>query len=149
MDAFYEQEEITPEELRAKIFESLKNYDDKSFLEMFSLYLGKVQLLEFALKKLLVDLYGIELDTLERKTLGQTRKLLENNGLRTDYLTLLNSVVDDRNHAAHEMLANQALLSSFEVEFSERFQQSELLSAVFKLEQSIILFDYFQRNNAW
>ena len=36
MDAFYEQQEITPEELRAKIFESLKNYDDRSFLEMLA-----------------------------------------------------------------------------------------------------------------
>ena len=78
-----------------------------------------------------------------------TPRILENNGLRTDYLALLNVVVDDRNHAAHEMLANQAILKIFEEAFSDRFQQRELLSVAFKLERSIILFDYFQHNNAW
>ena len=51
MKNLYEKEEITPEDVLAAVFERLKTYEDKSFLEMFALYLGKAQLLELALKK--------------------------------------------------------------------------------------------------
>lgn len=149
MSDLYEKEEITPEDLQAAVFERLKTYENKSFLEMFALYLGKAQLLEFALKKLLVELYEYELGALERKTLGQTKWLLEENGIRTDYLDMLQNVVNDRNHAAHEMLANQAIIGSFEVLFSERIQVKELQQAAFNLEQAIILFDYFQHHKTW
>jgi hypothetical protein len=149
MGKFYENKEISPKKLQARTFENLNIYDEKSFFEMYTLYLGKSQLFDQALKKLLVDLYGIKFDMLERKTLGQTIRLLEKNRLRSDYLILLKNVLDDRNHATHEMLANKVISGSSEIEFSERFQRKELLSAAFNLEQSIILFDYFQKHKAW
>ena len=149
MNELYDKEIIPPEELQAEIFKRLEAYKDKSFLEMFALYLGKAQLLEFALKKLLVELHDFKLEDLERKTLGQTRWLLAEKGLREDYLVLLQTVVNERNHAAHEMLANQALIASYEIEISERMQLRELQNSLFTLEQAIFLFDYFQHNNAW
>ncbi len=149
MNELCAKEILSPEELQTEVLKRLEIYDKKSLLEMFALYLGKAQLLEFALKKLLIELFGFKLEELERKTLGQTRWLLKEKGLREDYLSLLEGVVNDRNHAAHEMLANQAITASFNIEFSERMQFKELQDSAYNLEQAIILFDYIQYNHAW
>lgn len=73
--------------------------------------MGKAQLLEFGLKKILLTLPGYNLDEekLERLTLCQTRVELEKLGLRTDYNAYLKSFKDQRNTMAHEFLANFAV----------------------------------------
>lgn len=113
------------------------------------MYLGTAQILEFALKKLLEEKFNIPADQTENRTLGQIRKKLEEVGLRADYTDLLKVVVKDRNYAAHELVANQALIGSFGVELSERVQFKELNQLIYNLEQALFLFDYFQHNNAW
>ncbi len=149
MDTIYDKPEITSEEIQQEIFKRSEKYNGKSFLECFSIYLGTAQILEFALKKLLEEKFNIPIDQIENKTLGQTRVKLEEFGLRADYTELLKGVVKDRNHAAHELLSNQALIGSLGVELSERFQFKELNQFIYNLERAVFLFDYIQHNNAW
>ncbi|HDT3902133.1 TPA: hypothetical protein QHM69_000077 [Raoultella ornithinolytica] len=133
------------QELQEKIFAGLEIYKGKPFIERFGLFMGKAQLLEFGLKKVLVSLPGYNLteETLERLSLGQTRVALEKLGLRSDYNECLKSFKDKRNTMAHEFLANYAitqqlldggvLIGPFE---------RELTHAIYELEQLIIVFDY-------
>lgn len=133
------------QELKDKIFTGLEIYDGKPFIERFGLFMGKTQLLEFGLKKILVSLPGYNLDEkkLEKLSLGQTRLALERLGLRSDYNAYLKAFTDQRNTMAHEFLANfaitqqllngTALIRSFE---------RELTHACFAVEQLIILFDF-------
>lgn len=149
METIYDKPEFTGEEIQKEIFRRSEKYNGKSFLECFSIYLGTAQILEFALKKVLEEKFNIPAEQTENKTLGQTRVKLEEAGLRKDYAELLKGIVKDRNHAAHELLANQAIIGSLGVELSEHFQFKELNPLIYNLEKAVFLFDYMQHNNAW
>jgi hypothetical protein len=149
MTSIYEKDELTSHDIHEEVLKRAEKYNNKSFMETFALYLGTAQILEFALKKLLESLFNIPLEETERSTLGQTRARLEQCGLRNDYTELLKIVVKERNHAAHELLANQAILNSFDVPFSEHMQFKELNKSIYNLERAVFLFDYTQHNQAW
>ena len=133
------------QELREKIFAGLEIYKGKPFIERFGLFMGKVQLLEFGLKKILASLPGYNLteETLERLSLGQTRVELEKLGLRSDYNGCLKSFKDKRNTVAHEFLANYAITQQLldGAVLIGPFER-ELTHAIYELEQLIIVFDY-------
>ncbi|MBF0674659.1 hypothetical protein [Pseudomonas sp.] len=149
MDAIYDKPELTGEEIQKEIFRRFEKYNEKPFFECFALYLGTAQILEFALKKLLEEEFNVPAEQTEHKTLGQTRVKLEEIGLRSDYTELLKIVVKDRNHAAHELLANQAVIGSLGIELSEHFQFKELNPLIYNLEKAVFLFDYMRHNKAW
>jgi hypothetical protein len=149
MSSIYDKEELSDDDVQNEVFRRMEKYERKPFLECFSIYLGTAQILEFALKKLLEERFNVSEEDTEKLTLGQARARLENVGLRSDYTELLKQVVRDRNSAAHELLANQALIGSLGIEFSERMQFKELKHFIFGLERAVFLFDYFQHNNAW
>ncbi|EPO1788727.1 hypothetical protein ACT7BH_000052 [Cronobacter turicensis] len=132
-------------ELLAKIDAGLKIYTGKPFIERFGLFMGKAQLLEFGLKKILVSLPGYNLTEkkLERLSLGQTRVELEKLGLRTDYNAYLKSFKDQRNTMAHEFLANFAVTQQL-LEGARLIHpfERELTHACYAVEQLIILFDF-------
>lgn len=133
------------QELQNKIFEGLKIYDGKPFIERFGLFMGKAQLLEFGLKKILVSLPGYLLPEkeLERLSLGQTRIELEKLGLRTDYNDFLKSFTRQRNKMAHEFLANFAVTQQLldGAALIHPFER-QLTHACFAVEQLIIIFDF-------
>lgn len=131
MASIYENEELSSDDVQNEVFRRMERYEEKSFLECFSIYLGTAQILEFALIKLLEEKFGIPEEETEKFTLGKARAKLESVGLRADYIELLKQVVKDRNHAAHELLANQALIGSLDVEISERTQFKELNKALY------------------
>lgn len=132
-------------ELQDKIYAGLEIYKGKPFIERFGLFMGKAQLLEFGLKKILVSLPGYDLDEkeLERLTLCQARVELKALGLRTDYNAFLQSFTKQRNSMAHEFLANYALTQHLldGAKLIHPFER-ELNHACIALEQLIILFDY-------
>ncbi|KIC88478.1 hypothetical protein [Pantoea agglomerans] len=133
------------QELQDKIFAGLEIYEGKPFIERFGLFMGKAQLLEFGLKKILVSLPGYNLNDakLERLTLGQTRVELEKLGLRTDYNTYLQSFTKQRNSMAHEFLANFAVTQHLlDGAALIRPFERELEQACYVVEQLIILFDF-------
>lgn len=149
MSTIYDKEKLSGDDVQDEVVRRMEKYDHKSFLECFSIYLGTAQILEFGLKKLLEERFNVTEDETERMTLGQARARLENAGLRSDYTELLKQVVKDRNNAAHELLANQAVIGSLGVDFSQRMQFKDLKHFIFGLERAVFLFDYLQHNNAW
>lgn len=133
------------QELQAKIYAGLKIYEGKPFIEQFGLFMGKTQLLEFGLKKILVSLpgYNLNQEKLERLTLGQTRVELEKLGLRTDYNSYLKLFKEQRNTMAHEFLANFAVTQQLlDGAALIRPFERELAHACYAVEQLIILFDF-------
>lgn len=133
------------QELQDKIFAGLEIYKGKPFIERFGLFMGKAQLLEFGLKKILVSLPGYNLDDkkLEKLSLGQTRVELEKLGLRTDYNVSLQSFTKQRNTMAHEFLANFAVTQQL-VDGAALIRpfERELSHACYAVEQLILLFDF-------
>ncbi len=80
---------LTSERLQKMIFKSLKSSNRLGVLERYAIFMGKAQLVEFALKRLLVDQYGFEEEKIEKCTLGGAIHHLEKSGLRGDLLTIL------------------------------------------------------------
>lgn len=112
------------------------------------MFMGKAQILEFGLKGLLMRKYSVPLETMEKWTLGRVKNELEQNGLRPDFIALLNRVVEYRNYIAHELLANNALINSI-IEMSPRMETEELWKGTYELEQIIILHDWCLKNDEW
>lgn len=112
------------------------------------MFMGKAQILEFGLKALLTRTYGVESEQMEKWTLGKVKNELEKNGLRADFVALLHSLVQHRNYIAHELLANNALLSSI-LELSPVMHGRDLWKATYELEQLIILHDWCVEHDAW
>lgn len=139
---------LTGEEIKALVMAKLKSYENLSALEQYAMFMGKSQILEFCLKGLLTKKYGVELETIEKWTLGRVKNDLEQRGLRPDFIAFLNSVVDYRNHIAHEFLVNNALTQSI-ANFSERKLYGDLFRAIYELEQIMVLYDWCEENNGW
>ncbi|MCB9026972.1 MAG: hypothetical protein H6625_11675 [Bdellovibrionaceae bacterium] len=112
------------------------------------MFMGKIQILEFGLKGLLFRLYSVPLESMEKWTLGQVKNKLCEKGLRKDFLSLLESLLEYRNYMAHEFMSDNAIVGSI-VEFSPRKQFGELFRATFQLEQLIIIYDLFEEHKAW
>ncbi|OJY84720.1 MAG: hypothetical protein BGP23_02430 [Lysobacterales bacterium 66-474] len=139
---------LSQEEIQAQVFAKLDDYKDKSMLEQYAMFMGKAQLLEFALKGLLTRKYNVPPDDMERWTLGKTKNELKDRGLRVDFVSLLESLVGHRNNMAHEFLANNAITRSI-ANFSERKLYGDLFRAVYELEQIIILYDWCEEHDGW
>jgi uncharacterized protein YutE (UPF0331/DUF86 family) len=140
---------LSGETIRDEVFKRLVKYDSMSFLESYAMFMGKAQILEIGLKNLLIHRYGAEEEKLERSTLGQTARMLEEHGLRQDYVALLKSLIQYRNYIAHELLANDAMLKSLLGGESQRFEVRELEKGLYELEQAILLYDWCNEQNAW
>ena len=146
-------EENSPElggpDLHEQIADRLKQYDDKSSLEMVALFLGKTQILEFALKSLLIDKYGFEGEKLEKWTLGITIGELEKQKVRGDYLSLLRRVLEIRNYCAHEILADIALVRGLIGTKGDRLSLKPLRHGAYQMEEALLVFDFLQEHDAW
>lgn len=139
---------LSGEEIEKLVLQKLDEYKDLSFLEQYAMFMGKAQILEFGLKRLLARKYSVPMEDMERWPLGRVKNELEQKGLRPDFIALLNSVVQYRNYIAHELLANNALLSSI-VDMSPHMKGKELWKGTYELEQIIVLHDWCEEHNAW
>ena len=128
---------------------NLKRYNNLSWLEQFAMYIGKAQLLEMGLKNLLANKFAVESDSMEKWTMGRILSELKKRGCRDDFLEFLKIVVDDRNHIAHEYLANNALVCSILKVESAHLTQKALINPVVHLEQTIFLFDWTNEYGEW
>ncbi len=134
--------------IQQKVLQKVEEYQNKSILEQYALFMGKAQLLEFCLKNLLFRLFEVPVENTKTWTLGRTKNELNNKGLRPDFIEFLSSVVDYRNHMAHEFLANDAITQSF-ADFSDHKRFGELYKAIYELEQLILLYDWCEENQGW
>ena len=140
---------LNAEEISEGIRDRLEKYKSLNLLEHFAMFMGMAQVLEFGLKRLLSDRYGIEFERLERLTMGQTVGQLNDRGLRPGYIALLESVVEYRNYMAHEFLANDAMLRQLLGGDSGRLEIRNLEKGTIELEQAVFLFDWTNQHNAW
>ena len=140
---------LSADQISAGVRSRLAKYENLNLLEQFAMFMGMAQLLEFGLKRLLSDRYGVELERLERSTMGQTVQQLKDRGLRPDYITLLESVVEYRNYMAHEFLANDAMLRQLLGGDSGRLEIRNLEKGTLELEQALFLYDWCNEHNEW
>ena len=127
----------------------LEKYKNLNSLEFYSMFMGKAQVLEFGLKNILVQRYGYDPKKIQRWTLGTVRKELEKSGLRSDFISLLKSVVEYRNYIAHEMLVNQSIIRSISEGDCFTSDQRYLEKGMFELEQIIFLHDMCEEHGSW
>lgn len=139
---------LSGEQIQAMVNAKLEAYKELSMLEQYAMFMGKAQILEFGLKGLLTRKYNVPADDMERWTLGRTKKELKDRGLRSDFISFLESVVGYRNNMAHEFLANNAITRSI-ANFSERKLYGDLFRAIYELEQIIILYDWCEEHDGW
>ena len=140
---------LSREEIAAAVATRLEKYDALGFLERFAMFMGVAQILELSLKGLLHRRFSIDPPEMERWTLGRTAKALSEFGLRADFLKLLQSVVEDRNYIAHELLANEAILRSLLSGESGRFEMRHLERAIYEVEQLMFLYEWTSEHQAW
>jgi len=144
--------EYTSEEIKKETFKRVEQYEKLNFIEKYAMYMGKVQILEFGLKNILIFNYKYLPDDIEKWTLGRTEKELSKNHLRKDFLLLLESIVQSRNYIAHELLLNKSLLNSIikSVPANHYTKDERILDkSIIELEQILFLYDLIQENNAW
>ena len=140
---------LSREQIAAGVAERLKKYESLSFLESFAMFMGVAQILEIGLKGLLHKRFGFDIQRMERWTLGRTATTLKERGLRSDFIQLLESVVDYRNYIAHELLANEAILRSLLSGESGRFEIRQLEKGTYELEQLMFLYDWTEEHRGW
>ena len=80
---------LTPDMLLEKIGQSMRPYSKFNFLESYAVFMGKAQLIELGLKRILRKRYRYAEKKLDRMTLGGAVAELEQRGMRKDFISLL------------------------------------------------------------
>lgn len=139
---------LTTNDIQRAVFKRLKNYDKLSLPEQLAMFMGKAQLFELALKQLLASRYDHKFDAIEMWSLGRTARELKKCGLRPDFVTLLEIVVEHRNFIAHELLASNVFVTGLTGK-TARFVTRPLEHGIYDLEQVMFLHDWCEKHNAW
>jgi hypothetical protein len=140
---------LEPHEIQEQVLKRLEKYKNLNVLEQFAMFMGMAQVLEVGLKNLLSRRYKYDLKKMETWTLGRVTRELKECGLRPDFIALLESVVKYRNHTAHELLVNDAMLKYVLAGDSGRLELRQLEKGVYELEQVVFLHDWCEEHNAW
>jgi hypothetical protein len=145
--------QLTGDQILKKISKKLKKYSKQKFHGRYTMFMGRAQMLEIALKNLLVKKYGYDTDEIENWTLGRTKSTLEQKGLRGDFIALLKSLVDCRNYAAHSLIADEIIIRDIlkgQMPKKHYTKQMRILNkSIIELEQVIYLFRWIDKNDAW
>ncbi len=143
------QKTLQPDELRKRIFERLVPLDKMSFFERYAMFMGKAQIVEMGMKRLLRDRYGVTETALEKLTLGQAVFQLEEKGLRKDSIELLKTLVKYRNDLAHDFLAVDATGKSLVGPEFEHLSEKQLRYALYSVEEAIQVHDHLEEHGLW
>jgi len=127
----------------------MEKYKKLNVLEQFAMFMGMAQILESGLKNLLVRRSNYARENMATWTLGKTASELRRSGLRQDFVVLLESVVTYRNHIAHELLANEAMLRALLGGDAGILELRQLDKGIYELEQILFLHDWCEEHNAW
>ena len=101
------------------------------------------------IERLLAERYKYDFEKMEKWTLGRTTKELKESGLRKDFIVFLESVVNYRNHIAHDLLANEAMLRTLLGGNAGKLELRNLEKGIYELEQIMFLHDWCEEHNAW
>jgi hypothetical protein len=130
------------------VLRRLESYGDLNFLEHYAMFMGKAQLLELGLKKVLIRDFEYAIDRLERSTLGGVKNELAKSGVREDFIRLLERFIEYRNDMAHEFLATEAFLRGL-VGDTGRLSIKPLERGTYELEQLLVIFDFNEEHKCW
>lgn len=106
------------------------------------MFMGKAQIVELGMKGLLVRQYGYDIEQIEKWTLGQAIRELRKRGLRQDFIWLAEELNDHRNHIAHDLLADHALLQKLFGSDADRFAWRDLERGLYAVEMAIVVHDF-------
>jgi hypothetical protein len=137
---------LTGEQVLAIVTRRLQKTEKLNFLEHFAMFMGKAQVVELGLKKLLVTKYGYKEEKIENWPLGAVIKELEKLGLRRDFIALVEDLKEHRNYIAHEMLADDAMMQKLAGAETRRFAWKALERALFRVEEVIVVHDFLASN---
>ena len=138
---------LTPGQVLSTATKRLKKYDKLSFLVQYGIFMGKIQIVEAAMKQRLESVYGYDPDKIEKWTLGQVIKKLEQEGLWKDFVVLLSDLLEYRNYFSHEFLSDHALMGAITGINVDRLSHKRLVKGLFKVEETIIVHDFLVKNS--
>lgn len=129
-----------------KIWERLLPLDKLSFFENYAMFMGKAQLVEMAMKGILIKKYGHNEKQVERWTFGRVIDELDKCGLRKDFLALLRKLNEYRIEIAHNLLADDALGKSLVGLEFQCFSMKTLKQGLFTVEETVHVYDFLSEN---
>lgn len=145
------KQEVNKDEIILLTKQRIEKYDDKSFIEKYALYMGMAQILELQMKQFIHQKFGLEseeyLKKLEKKTFGQSVRVLKDKGVRPDLISQLENNRDNRNNMAHSFLVDTMISTSlgFEIEGIE-FRQLD--KNILELESVILFWEWCIKHEA-
>ena len=137
--------QLSGKQVNAIVDRRLCKYDRLNFLETFAMFMGKAQVVELGLKKLLISKYALNEGRIEKWTLGQVIGELKKRGCRPDFIGLLEELKKHRNYIAHEVLADDAIMRKMDSR-AQRFAWKSLSRALYSVETTIVVHDFLARN---
>jgi hypothetical protein len=137
---------LTWKQVHLRVSNRLRKLDNLNFLESFAMFMGKAQLVELSLKKILTSKYSYDENRIERWTLGVKIRELENCGLRKDFIVLLKDLNEHRIYIAHELLADDALMNKLAGLGTQRFAWKSLERGLYAVETVIVVHDFLVSN---
>ena len=137
---------LSGKQVLATVTRRLQRTEKLNFLEHFAMFMGKAQVVELGLKKILVRKYGYKEEKIENWPLGAVIKELKKLGLRRDFIALVEHLKEHRNYIAHEMLADDAMMQKLAGAESRRFAWKSLERGLFTVEEVIVVHDFLVSN---
>lgn len=90
----------------------MNSLKDATFMEKYAFFMGYAQILEFALKRILIKDHNMTEESLKTITMGATISILKTKGLNPQFSALMKQVLDYRNSLAHDFLLDDVLVKS-------------------------------------
>jgi hypothetical protein len=137
---------LTGKQVIARVTRRLQKADKLNFLESFAMFMGKAQLVEFGLKRILLNKYGYKEEKIENWPLGAVIKELKKLGLRRDFIALVEQLKEHRNYIAHDMLVSDAMMRELAGSGARRFAWKSLERGLFIVEEVIVVHDFLASN---
>jgi hypothetical protein len=109
------------------------------------MFMGKAQLVELELKKLLMTKYELKEKAIENWSLGRVIAELKGRGLRADFVALLEELKRHRNYIAHELLVDDAIMRKLDPKM-RRFLGKSLHRGLICVEGTIVVHDFLVAN---
>ena len=138
--------ELSPDELYKIIADKLKIVKDFNLFEQVAYFLGRAQLVELALRNILINQYNYSEQTVEKYTLGRSISDLEKNGLRKDFIHILKELNKYRVYIAHNILSDFALLNNL-VDGAGRLVEKNIRHVLFQVVYVTQVYDFLMEND--
>jgi hypothetical protein len=132
---------LSSKQVAARVFRRMGKYDKLNFLETYAMFMGKAQLVELGLKNLMINKYGFDEERIKNWPLGKVITALKERGFPEGFVELLEELKDRRNHIAHELLANDAILRKMTGSGGTVASRS-IIKGLYCVETVIVLHDF-------